>query len=78
MTVFLLNLSAITPDGSINKNIGNTCASPISPKSSGLPVKIYTCQPTVSVIDWIASELNQRIDRNRTKFLFLSKLFEVI
>ena len=37
---FLSNLSAITPEGNMNKNIGNTWANPIRPRSSGFPVNI--------------------------------------
>ena len=42
--------SAACPAGRVSTNAGRNCNSPTNPKSHALPVRLYICQPSATII----------------------------
>src|SRR6185503_83734 len=59
--------SATWPAGSTSSTNGRNCERPMRPRSSGLPVIAYTCQPTATVCICTAIDASSRADRKRMK-----------
>ena len=58
--------SATWPAGSVISSAGRNCASPTRPRSQALPVRSYICQPSATIIIWLASCVASRVNQKRT------------